>query len=131
MVIAWLISGSIGVLMPRYMKKTWVGRQFYKKDLWFVYHRALMILTWTLTVIGFIIIFVDVGGWVSEPISENPHPLIGCITTALAFIQPFMAYFRPAPNAPKRLIFNWAHSIVGYSAHILAGICKITESMML
>lgn len=40
-----------------------------------------MVIAWTLTVAGFIIIFVDVGGWVSESVSENPHPLIGCITT--------------------------------------------------
>lgn len=40
-----------------------------------------MVFAWTLTVAAFIIIFVDVDGWVSESISENPHPLIGCITT--------------------------------------------------
>lgn len=38
----------------------------------------------------------------------------------LAFIQPFMALVRPLPNAPNRYIFNWAHMLVGYSAHILA-----------
>jgi hypothetical protein len=38
----------------------------------------------------------------------------------LAFIQPFMALMRPMPNAPNRYIFNWAHMLVGYSAHILA-----------
>lgn len=106
MVIAWLMAASAGVLMPRYMKKTWVGKQFMKKDLWFVvscsldkcirkptifhdffsvkllqFHQGLMVLAWCLTVVGFIIIFVDVGGWVSESVSENPHPLIGCITT--------------------------------------------------
>ncbi|XP_057375535.1 putative ferric-chelate reductase 1 homolog [Daphnia carinata] len=123
MVIAWLMAASIGILMPRYMKKTWVGKQFMKKDLWFVFHRGLMVLVWTLTVAGFIIIFVDVGGWVSESISENPHPLIGCITTVLAFIQPFMALMRPLPNAPNRYIFNWAHMLVGYSAHTLAITC--------
>lgn len=35
MVIAWLIAASIGVLMPRYMKKTWVGKQLMGKDMWF------------------------------------------------------------------------------------------------
>ncbi|KAI9554365.1 hypothetical protein GHT06_019637 [Daphnia sinensis] len=123
MVVAWLIAASVGVLMPRYMKKTWVGKQFMKKDLWFVFHRGLMVIAWTLTVAGFIIIFVDVGGWVSESIAENPHPLIGCITTVLAFIQPFMALMRPLPNAPNRYIFNWAHMLVGYSAHTLAIAC--------
>ncbi|XP_045030123.1 putative ferric-chelate reductase 1 homolog [Daphnia magna] len=123
MVVAWLVAASVGVLMPRYMKKTWVGKQFMKKDLWFVFHRGLMVIAWTLTVAGFIIIFIDVGGWVSESVSENPHPLIGCITTVLAFIQPFMALMRPLPNAPNRYIFNWAHMLVGYSAHTLAITC--------
>ncbi|XP_046651670.1 putative ferric-chelate reductase 1 homolog [Daphnia pulicaria] len=123
MVIAWLMAASVGMLMPRYMKKTWVGKKFMKKDLWFVCHQGLMVLAWTLTVIGFIIIFIDVDGWVSESVSENPHPLIGCITTVLAFIQPFMALMRPMPNAPNRYIFNWAHMLVGYSAHILAITC--------
>lgn len=36
MVIAWLMAASVGILMPRYMKKTWVGKKFMKKDLWFV-----------------------------------------------------------------------------------------------
>lgn len=36
---------------------------------------------WGLTMAGFIIIFIDVGGWVSETVQENLHPLIGCITT--------------------------------------------------
>lgn len=102
-----------------------------------------MVCSWVLTIVGFILIFVDVGGWVSETVSENPHPLIGCITTGkstldtcefdgrsitflsllikvLAFIQPIMATFRPAPSSPNRYIFNWAHTLVGYSAHILA-----------
>ncbi len=40
-----------------------------------------MCLAWVLTVAAFIIIFIDVGGWVSEPVSEMPHALIGTITT--------------------------------------------------
>ena len=35
MVAAWLISASIGTLLPRYMKKTWVGKQLMGKDMWF------------------------------------------------------------------------------------------------
>ena len=50
----------------------------------------------------------------SDAMTDNLLPL------GLTFIQPFMAALRPAPNAAKRFIFNWAHSIVGYSAHALA-----------
>lgn len=38
-----------------------------------------------------------------------------------------MAALRPAPDAPKRYIFNWAHMLVGHSAHILASICKLAQ----
>ena len=43
MVTAWLISASIGVMLPRYMKKTWVGKQLMGKDMWFALHRGLMV----------------------------------------------------------------------------------------
>ena len=39
MIIAWLISGSIGIMLPRYMKKTWVGKQFMGKDIWFAVNK--------------------------------------------------------------------------------------------
>ena len=79
--------------------------------------------TWVLTICGFVIIFVDRGGWTSVPTSTNPHALLGVITTVLAFIQPVMAYFRPHPGTAKRFIFNWAHWLVGNTAHILAIVC--------
>lgn len=36
MVVAWLIAASIGILIPRHMKRTWVGKKFMGKDRWFV-----------------------------------------------------------------------------------------------
>lgn len=76
-----------------------------------------MILTWALTIAGFVIIFVEIGGWSAE---DNPHAILGTITTFLCFIQPFMALFRPGPNDKSRPIFNWAHWLVGNVAHLLA-----------
>lgn len=76
-------------------------------------------VTWTLTVIAFILIFVELGGWTSIPATQNPHAVIGLITTLLAFIQPFIAYFRPHPDAPKRYLFNWVHWTVGRFSHVL------------
>ncbi|KAH3739441.1 hypothetical protein DPMN_046093 [Dreissena polymorpha] len=35
--------------------------------------------------------------------------------------QPLMALIRPAPDGEYRFLFNWAHFLVGTSAHILAG----------
>lgn len=87
-----------------------------------------MVITWALTIVAFVLIFVELGGWTSVPISTNPHSLIGVIVTILAFIQPIMAYFRPHPGTPKRFIFNWAHWLVGNSAHILASAYQVLIS---
>lgn len=77
-----------------------------------------MLMTWTLTVVGFVLIFVEIGGWVSE--SSQNHALLGSLTTLLCFIQPFMAALRPHPNTSRRPLFNWAHWLVGNAAHIVA-----------
>lgn len=45
--------------------------------------------------------------------------MLGCITTGLCFIQPFMALLRCHPGTPKRPIFNWLHWFVGNAAHII------------
>ncbi|RVE45028.1 hypothetical protein evm_010346 [Chilo suppressalis] len=117
MIAAWIGSASIGILLARYFRQVWVGRQLGGKDIWFAYHRILMVLTWLLTVCGFIIILVEVGGWSTT--GDNPHAITGIITVVLCFIQPIGAYFRPHPGTKKRPIFNWLHWLVGNSAHIL------------
>ncbi|KAK2706518.1 putative ferric-chelate reductase 1 homolog isoform X2 [Artemia franciscana] len=119
MIVAWIWAASCGILFARYFKQTWVGKQFMGKDLWFVFHRLLMVLVWSLTMISFIIIFSEIGGWSSIPSYINPHPILGCVTTGLAFVQPIMAYFRPHPGTSKRALFNWAHWFVGNAAHIV------------
>lgn len=65
-----------------------------------------MVLTWILTVAAFIIIFVEIGEWSKV---QNPHAILGTITTILCFIQPIGAFFRPSPGSNKRPLFNWIH----------------------
>ena len=36
-----------------------------------------------------------------------------------------MAFFRPHPGTPKRIIFDWAHWFVGNSAYLLAVITLV------
>lgn len=118
MVTAWIGTASLGIVLARYYKQTWVTSSLCAKDLWFAWHRFFMLLTWTLTVVAFVLIFVEIGEWVSG--NSQVHAILGCITTLLCFIQPFMAAFRPHPNTRNRPLFNWAHWLVGNSAHILA-----------
>lgn len=117
MLAAWICTASIGTLIARYFRKTWVGRTMCGKDLWFAWHRFFMVMTWGLTTVAFILIFVELGAWSSE---DNPHAILGTIVTVLCFLQPIGAFFRPHPGTPKRPIFNWLHWFGGNAAHIVA-----------
>ncbi|XP_059610036.1 putative ferric-chelate reductase 1 homolog isoform X2 [Phlebotomus argentipes] len=117
MLVAWIGTASAGILIARYFKQTWVGSQMCGKDQWFAWHRVLMVSTWTLTMAGFIIIFVQVQGWSQ---AQNPHAILGLVTTIICFLQPIGAFFRPHPGSSNRPYFNWGHWFGGNAAHILA-----------
>lgn len=85
-----------------------------------------MIATWILTLASFIIIFVELRAWSAV---DNPHAILGTITTILCFIQPFMTLFRPGPKHKNRPIFNWAHWSVGNVAYVLGS--KLSKIRML
>lgn len=86
----------------------------------------LMVLTWALTTTGFVLIFVELKAWSA---ARNPHAILGVITTAICFIQPIGAYFRPHPGTSKRPVFNWIHWLGGNVAHILASKCCLKLQM--
>nr|CAD7460611.1 unnamed protein product [Timema tahoe] len=117
MIAAWIGAASVGILLARYFKQTWVGKPFCGKDQWFAWHRILMLLVWSLTIAAFVLIFVELKSWSSE---DNPHAILGTVTTLLAFFQPIGALFRPHPGSRRRPIFNWLHWLLGNMAHILA-----------
>uniref|UniRef100_U5EVK0 Putative ferric-chelate reductase 1 n=1 Tax=Corethrella appendiculata TaxID=1370023 RepID=U5EVK0_9DIPT len=117
MLTAWIGTASLGILLARYFKQTWVGSSFCGKDQWFAWHRFFMVLTWLLTIAGFVLIFIEIDGWSQ---ANNPHAILGTVTTALCFIQPIGAFFRPHPGTKNRPYFNWLHWFIGNSAHILA-----------
>ncbi|CAH0550076.1 unnamed protein product [Brassicogethes aeneus] len=117
MVLAWIGTASIGMLLARYYRQTWTGTSLCGKDLWFAWHRMFMVLTWALTMCGFVLIFLELRAWSAE---NNPHAILGTTTTILCFFQPIAAYFRPHPGTSKRPIFNWLHWFAGNVAHIIA-----------
>jgi len=117
MITAWIGTASIGILLARYFKQTWVGSSLCGKDIWFAWHRICMVLTWVLTLAAFVIIFVEIKGWSQ---ADNPHAILGVITTALCFFQPIGAFFRPHPGSKRRPLFNWVHWLGGNLAHIFA-----------
>ena len=96
----------------RYFKQTWTSKRCFNLDQWFIWHRNFMVLTWALTVAGFILIILELKG-LSETISSNPHAIIGFVTVGLCFIQPFLALVRCSPNHHLRPLFNWVHWFIG------------------
>ncbi|XP_056640678.1 putative ferric-chelate reductase 1 homolog [Diorhabda sublineata] len=116
MLVAWIGTTSIGVLLARYFRQTWVGSTLMGKDIWFAWHRIFMVSTWLLTMAAFVIIFVELKAWSLE---KNPHAILGTVTTILCLFQPIGAYFRPHPGTTYRPLFNWAHWLAGNAAHII------------
>lgn len=119
MIIAWIGATSIGVFSARFMKRVWIGKQLFGKDIWFVVHQFLMCLTWILTIAGVIIIWIDEGEW-----DTTTHSLLGIVATVLCFLQPIVGFFRPAPDNDFRPIFNFMHGSIGKLAHFIAGKSK-------
>ncbi|XP_056329966.1 putative ferric-chelate reductase 1 isoform X2 [Danio aesculapii] len=117
MLIAWMLAGSTGTLMAGYFKPDWPEQTLFGQKIWFQVHRTLMFLTVLLTSVGFIVPFIYRGKWSTR---AGAHPFLGCTVMILAFCQPLMAAFRPAPDSSRRWIFNWLHWGVGNAAEIIA-----------
>ncbi|XP_049336029.1 putative ferric-chelate reductase 1 [Astyanax mexicanus] len=106
MLIAWMTTGSVGMLIARYLKKTAKGTRCCGKDFWFVAHVFLMILSVAATIIAFILVFSYAKDW-----AGGAHPVLGVLVMILSLAQPIAALFRCGPQDERRYIFNWAHSI--------------------
>ncbi|XP_037392797.1 putative ferric-chelate reductase 1 [Pygocentrus nattereri] len=106
MLIAWMTTGSIGMLIARYLKNAAKRTKFCGKDFWFGAHVFLMILSVAATIIAFILVFSYARDW-----SGGAHPVLGVIVMILSLAQPIAAMFRCGPQDERRYIFNWAHTI--------------------
>jgi len=122
MIGAWVCAASLGIMIARYYKQTWTASRCCNLDQWFIWHRLLMMLTWGLTIAGFVLILLELDG-LSKTFDTNPHALLGFITVGLCFLQPFLALIRCSPNHRHRGWFNWTHWFIGNSAQILGIVC--------
>uniref|UniRef100_A0A8C8VE31 Ferric-chelate reductase 1 n=1 Tax=Pelusios castaneus TaxID=367368 RepID=A0A8C8VE31_9SAUR len=116
MLIAWMTTGSIGMIFARYLKKAF-RKTLLGKDIWFPIHLSLMGISVAETIIAFILIFVATMGWSSD---KETHAILGCIVMILSFFQPVIAFFRPSPQNKRRFIFNWFHALNAFVIKILA-----------
>lgn len=89
MIVAWIGLTSIGVVFARYFKPMWAGRQVLGKVYWLLFHMCCLILAIVLTLIGFIIIFIDLGHW-----HTTVHSVLGCIAFAFSILQVIGGFMR-------------------------------------
>jgi len=116
MVLAWICFAGIGVIVARHFKPLWHESTINSQKVWFQIHRLLMVAAVVFTVIGIILIFIAREGF-SE--SAGSHAITGLVTLGLAVLNPILALFRPHPDAPRRVYFNYGHWFVGSAARIL------------
>ncbi|XP_038649880.1 putative ferric-chelate reductase 1 isoform X2 [Scyliorhinus canicula] len=117
LLIAWMTTGSIGMIVAKFFKNIGGSKKILGKNIWFQLHLLLMVLTVVATVIGFVLAFVHVRGWSHN---KGVHPVLGCIVMGLALIQPTVAICRPSPDNKRRFIFNWFHSLLALVIKCLA-----------
>jgi hypothetical protein len=121
MIIAWMMSASLAIIMARYYKPMWPNDRMCGHRIWFAVHRGCMIVAMVCTIIGFILIFVHVGGYAQMPdLPPKAHPPLGITVTILVILNPLIAACRPNPKAGRRPLFNWFHWLFGTAGHVLA-----------
>ncbi|XP_064416172.1 putative ferric-chelate reductase 1 [Latimeria chalumnae] len=128
MLIAWMTTGSIGIIMARYFKKV-AKTKVWGKDIWFQAHWFMMALTVAATITAFVLAFVSRKGWSYSGYvlqGTGAHPVLGCIVMVLSLTQPLVAVFRPAPQSSRRYIFNWFHGLNALVITVLAGTHVLT-----
>ncbi|XP_023855951.1 putative ferric-chelate reductase 1 isoform X2 [Salvelinus sp. IW2-2015] len=114
MLIAWMTTGSLGMITARYLKGVAKGKECWQ-DVWFQAHVFLMTLTVAATIIAFILSFSHVRGW-----SGGAHPVLGCVVMILAFFQPIVAMFRCGSQHRWLFLFNWSHALNAVAIKVLA-----------
>ncbi|XP_063768568.1 putative ferric-chelate reductase 1 isoform X2 [Eleginops maclovinus] len=120
MLTVWMWMVSTAIFIARHYKNTWPETTVLGQKLWFQLHRTMMVLAVLLTGVAFTLPFIYRRGWSKR---AGSHPYIGCTVMALSVIQLIMAALRPAPDSPRRIIFNWMHFVTGTGGQILAVAC--------
>ncbi|XP_029002278.1 putative ferric-chelate reductase 1 isoform X2 [Betta splendens] len=120
MLTAWMWMVSAAVFIARHYKDSWPEATLLGHRPWFQVHRTVMVLAVLLTAAASALPFIYRRGWSKR---AGSHPYIGCAVMALCVIQPIMASLRPAPESPRRIVFNWLHFGAGTAAQILAVVC--------
>ncbi|KAF1372753.1 hypothetical protein PFLUV_G00251860 [Perca fluviatilis] len=120
MLTVWMWTVSTAIIIARHYKDCWPDTTLLGQKLWFQLHRTMAVLAVVLTAVAFTLPFIYRMGWSKHAAS---HPYIGCTVMALSVIQLIVGFLRPAPESPRRRIFNWVHLVTGTAGQILAVGC--------
>lgn len=116
MIFGWMGCTTVGILVARFSRDHCPNSTIFGLKVWFQMHRTWMFLGWVAMLASYIIIFVHFGGWTGSTF----HTVGGLIAGLLATAQGMNSYLRPAPDSPKRWLFDYGHWFVGNAAHCLA-----------
>ena len=113
MVISWMFFADVGTFTAGYVRTKFPE---HAGLYWFHIHQVCMSITWCLSMVSVLMMFVKFG---ATPLSivklnQNPHAVFGVIAMVLTFIQPIMGFLRPGPLSIYRRHFNVIHRFTGY-----------------
>uniref|UniRef100_A0A915AIE6 Cytochrome b561 domain-containing protein n=1 Tax=Parascaris univalens TaxID=6257 RepID=A0A915AIE6_PARUN len=132
LLLAWWVLGSSTILIARYFKPLWPRKKLFGTAVWFQLHRDLAILSVIIQIVAVFLIIYQAGRLYecsyecgSDDWSKKMHVITGIAATALAIVQPLIAFVRPGPNSSARPTFNWLHWFVGMSAWTFASVTMV------
>lgn len=118
MSMAWILCGGITTIISRYYK-TALNKLLLGSQLWFQVHRTAALLTCFITLVSFVIIFVQVDGFTQGAVT---HAIIGIIVVSATLLQILGGVLRPNPKHKNRTVFNWIHWFLGKSTQLLSAV---------
>ncbi|XP_063706019.1 putative ferric-chelate reductase 1 homolog [Culicoides brevitarsis] len=115
MVLGWILAASVGHVIARYFKKTWMIWRIYSYDVWFVIHVCCMGALWLFTLIGFLVVVIDVKG-----LRAGWHEIIGIFLVLCTLAFPIAVFYGPDKESPYYKKWNMGHFAVGSGLHVIA-----------
>jgi len=122
-IIAWILLGSIGILLARYYKPLWPNHAVYSFRVWFSFHRPLMVFVTLLTLLSLLFALIEMEWKWSSGGNGLVHAILGIIVIVCSCINPILGALRPKPDSQLRCLYFWCHWLVGTIAYCLAVPC--------
>ena len=104
---------------------------FQKGGLWFNLHRAFMIMGVLLNIAGFVVIFVEKGGFVDPGYALGyTHAVMGCMVMGYSLMNVIRGFLRPDLESPRRRKFKVTHFLFAGLAIVLSNVSPSTFKLL-